>query len=262
MRPGERWTSAAPPEGGVLTAWARTAVRSLERFVLPNSCVCCGQATGARDPDALVCEVCRSRLKPVEPGCRRCQQPLPPVGPCRFCAAWPPEFLRCRSGVWMGPEARELIHHLKYEGYTRLVEVMAAVLRRFVEKPVEGGLVPVPLGARRLHDRGFNQAEVLARGLAREWNLPLSPAVVRRSRETRTQTALTPERRWANLAGAFEAVPPPAACRERGVIVIDDVLTTGATVAAVATALGRAGWRPIVAMTFARAVPYDIRASG
>ncbi len=276
---------------------------ALERFLLPNVCVACNRAVERHSPDALVCGVCRSRARRVSWGrgwgcgwgCPRCAHPLPPVGPCRFCGAWPDSLRWVRSAVWMDDEAREIVHHLKYEGYTTLGDLAATFIARALRRP-EGSLVPVPLSARRLKNRGYNQASVIADALGRIWRLPVRKGILRRTRNTDTQTALTPEERIENVRGAFAASPPPtpppqgrqgrqgrqnapasaagegmgseeaaasAAGKGRGgaaIILVDDVLTTGATLAAAATALEAAGWNDVGAVTFARAQPFVMRA--
>lgn len=247
----------------------RALVRAVERFVLPNVCVACERPTERSRPDALVCTPCLSRLRTVHGGCDRCSQPLPPVGPCRFCEGWPAALSWARSAVWMDEEARQIIHHLKYDGLSSLGAEIARLIARSVARVPRAVLVPVPLGRRRLRQRGFNQAEIVAGALARRWTLPLQPSLLRRQRETRTQTTLDPERRRENVRGAFAA-------RSRGrvgsategegpltptVILVDDVLTTGATLVAAAEALRLAGWPRIAAVTFARALPYAARAA-
>jgi ComF family protein len=234
-----------------------SALAALERLLLPNSCVACGRGVGPREPDSLVCPPCRSRLRPLTAGCDRCGQPLPPVGPCRFCRDWPVSLDHAASAVWLGAEARALIHHLKYEGYTRLSDDIAQIIARVVEHPGASVLAPIPLGARRMRQRGFNQAKAIARSLGRVWRVPVDAAVLARVRETKTQTALTPAERAENVAGAFAAAPPPL--NQGRVILIDDVLTTGATLAAAAAALHDAGWRCVGAVTFARALPFVVR---
>ena len=87
------------------------ALLALERLLLPNSCVSCGRVVVPSEPDALVCAQCYARLRAVPAGCARCWQPLPPVGPCRFCADWPEAFEWVRSAVWLGDEARDIVHH-------------------------------------------------------------------------------------------------------------------------------------------------------
>ncbi|MSR07426.1 MAG: ComF family protein [Gemmatimonadetes bacterium] len=246
-------------------AWA-LAVSDVARLLLPNACVACGRLVES-DPDALLCGVCRVRLRPMRPGCPRCAQPLPPVGPCRFCARWVPELTRVRSAVWLTPEAREVAHHLKYDDYPALATLVGAIIARDVAKPESGCLIPIPLGAQRLRSRGYNQAGKIARALAGHWGLPVSETALRRARETPSQTSLTPEARLANVTGAFAAFPPPSERRNGSgatempaAILVDDVLTTGATLSEAAQALAGAGWGPVMAVTFARAEPFEIRA--
>jgi ComF family protein len=174
--------------------------------------------------------------------------------------------------VWLSPEqgARQAIHALKYGGLPRIADDLAAVMSPppvcADESPV---LVPIPLAVRRERQRGYNQSAVLAGALARRWRMPVRPLLVR-VRETPTQTALTPEKRLANVAGAFElrigdcglridGLPIESAIRnpQSTIILVDDVFTTGATLAEAARALEVAGARTVAAVTFARAAIPD-----
>lgn len=229
----------------------------LAQFLLPNACVACGRMVDA-DPEALVCGVCRVRLRPVGVGCVRCAQPLPPVGPCRFCAGWTPALQAVRSAVWLTTEAREVAHHLKYDDYPALAAFAAQAMAREVARPGTGCLIPVPLGQKRLRSRGYNQAAAIAHALGVVWELPVWEPALRKARDTSSQTSLTPEARLANVAGAFAALPPSP--ERRAAILVDDVLTTGATLHEAAQALASAGWHPVTAVTFARAQPFEIRA--
>lgn len=237
------------------------ALQSLERLFLPNACVACDRLVGAQDPDALVCGSCRLRLKPLLGGCDRCRQPLPLIGPCRFCAAWPAQLVWARSAVWLDGEARQIVHHLKYAGYWRLASLLADTIVRHVARPSGAALVPIPLARRRLRERGYNQAALIARALGRRWKIPVGEELLTREREAGSQTALTPEQRLANVAGTFAAPPAPAAggAGEGGVIIVDDVLTTGATLCAAAASLAAGGWQRVAAVTFARALPFERR---
>jgi ComF family protein len=243
---------------------------ALERFLLPNACVSCERMVERFAPDSLLCRVCVTRLRPLPDGCERCRQPLPPVGPCRFCAHWPRILRRVTSAVWLGAEARAVVHHLKYDGLHALGDLAAEVMARSLRRPAAGLLVPIPLSAGRRRRRGYNQAEAIACGLARRWSLTVEPGILRRVKDTGTQTALTPEERAQNVARAFDAMPAaPAATAapEAGaggggaaIILVDDVLTTGATLGAAARALERRGRTDVVAVTFARALPYELAA--
>ncbi len=115
-------------------------------------------------------------------------------------------------------------------------------------------LVPVPLSRPRQRERGFNQCDVLGECLAEIWNVPLRSDVLARGSSTRSQTELTPGERLSNVAGVF-SVPPTAINAVRGahIILLDDVITTGATLGACAKVLFGAGARTISYMTFGRA---------
>ena len=131
-------------------------------------------------------------------------------------------------------------------------------------------LIPIPLAPQRLRERGYNQSEMLARALARKWRIPVLVDALVRTRETPTQTALTPETRLANVAGAFDVRNVKLEMRNEtasvnfafhissfALILVDDVFTTGATLAEAARALEQAGARRISGVTFARAAIPD-----
>ncbi len=227
------------------------SLRRAERWLLPGACLACGEAAGAADP--LICPLCQSRWRRLpEPQCDRCGQPsLLDGDPCRFCAGWPEALVWARSAVWLDEGARRAVHALKYGGWGRVAEPLAGAMRRLIAADPDGTLVPVPLSAARARRRGYNQAERLARALAAAGGWRVAPGLLIRARHTSTQTALSPEERRANIAAAFSA-PGPVAGR---VILVDDVLTTGATLAEAALTLAKAGANSVEAVTFARAMP-------
>jgi ComF family protein len=164
-----------------------------------------------------------------------------------------------RSVCWAtAGTGQRIVHALKYEGWWRVADGMALRMARLdwprdvVEE--RAALVPVPLAASRRRQRGYNQSESLAWALAPLWSVPVRTDVLERARDTRTQTRLSPEERLRNVSGAFQAT---AAARKslRGahVVMVDDVVTTAATLNACAAALHDAGVRIISYVTFGRA---------
>jgi ComF family protein len=222
----------------------------VERWLLPAACLLCEAPVPVRQGDALVCELCRSRWEPMAPPwCGRCGQPAFGDLECRLCATWPPGLARVRSAVWLRGTARTAVHRLKYDGWWRVAEALAAAMRTL--EPLTGrvSLIPVPLGSRRFRSRGYNQSERIAAALGALTGLPVRVDRLVRRHETRTQTALTPEARQANVAGAFEA----KGVTGQPCVLVDDVFTTGATLAEAAAALRAGGAARIEAVTFARA---------
>jgi ComF family protein len=223
----------------------------MERWLLPPACLLCGEPVPEREADALICDLCRIRWRPIpHPLCDRCGQPSLGDLECRLCAGWPEGLARVRSAVWLEASARDAVHRLKYEGWTRASEAMAETMRSL--EPLTGrvSLIPVPLGRRRLRQRGYNHSECIANALGARIGAPVRTDLLRRARETPTQTALTPEARHANVAGAFGA----GVVRGLELVLVDDVFTTGATLAAAGAALVEAGAARVEAVTFARAV--------
>jgi ComF family protein len=223
----------------------------VERWLLPPACLLCGELVPEREGDALICDLCRLRWRAIpHPVCRRCGQPGLRDLECRLCADWPAGLSRVRSAVWLEGSARDAVHRLKYDGWTRAAEAIAQAMQAL--EPLTAGvcLMPVPLGRQRLRARGYNQSECIAAALGACTGLPMRTDLLQRVRETRTQTALTPEARHANVAGAFHAGPVEGL----ELVLVDDVFTTGATLAAAGAALVQVGAARVEAVTFARAV--------
>ena len=229
---------------------------------LPRGCLGCRERIPPEESQGLVCARCRSLLRPPpSPRCQRCDLPLgtgqPPGEACLECAGWPPILSSTRAAVVLEPPADALVHSMKYEGWRILGQVLGGYMAK--NPPGQTGtgpVIPVPTTRRRQRRRGYNQALVLADYVAREWNRPILDALERPS--GRTQVRLSPSERRTNVQDTFQ-VKESVGSRIRGrrVILVDDVLTTGATAISAAEALGKAGAKEVHLLTFARALPFD-----
>lgn len=230
-----------------LTGLARSAVAPLGRAldaVLPPRCLACQEPMA---PPGGLCPDCWPMVRFLsEPQCQRCGIPLetPGLEVCGHCAAAPPAYGRARAVFAYEEGSRDLILRLKHADALAGVPVLARwMLRPGAEMLREADwLVPVPLHWRRLFKRRYNQSAELARALARSSGVAALPDGLARTRQTPSQGSLSRTRRRANVRDAFTV---PARHRERiagrHVVVIDDVMTTGATVEACAAALLDAG---------------------
>jgi len=171
---------------------------------------------------------------------------------CAGCRADPPWYTAVRAwGVFEG-NLRNAIHRLKYRNNIPLAEALARPMIAYLRQlawPVDL-VTPIPLGTARLRERGYNQAELLARPMAWACNIEFHPSAVKRARETRSQVGLTAQQRKQNVSGAFEAWHHLVT--GRNVLLVDDVATTGATMNACAAALRAAGARSVYGLTLAR----------
>jgi ComF family protein len=154
--------------------------------------------------------------------------------------------------------ASAMVHGLKYSGWAKIADEMAERMSRlsWPQDVLEerAGIVPIPLASARKRQRGYNQSELLAHGLAARWQIPVWADVVGRARETESQTRLTPEQRQGNVAGSFAIRPEKlGALLGAHVVIVDDVVTTAATLNECAKVLYTAGARIISYVTFGRA---------
>ncbi|MCA1848595.1 MAG: ComF family protein [Actinobacteria bacterium] len=223
-------------------------VSALADLFYPQYCVGC-----ERRASDLLCRTCFEVLPRIErPVCARCGMPTAfETFVCDECKGVDFGFESARAPLKYTGVGKEIVHALKYRGYTRVVESLATPLMLGVLDATDrfDAVVPVPLHRSRRRRRGFNQAELLARGVAGKINAPVSGTlqVVRR---TRDQVELSATERRANVSGAFRA-----GGRVRGrVLLIDDVFTTGATMSACAETLLRAGAREVHALSLCRTV--------
>jgi ComF family protein len=188
------------------------------------------------------------------PLCPRCGRPFAQAILCQECLARPSSLTGIRSVTWHVSPIADAVHALKYEGLRVLAEPLGEMLARYCELAAlpTGIVVPVPLHPSRLRERGYNQSLLLAKALTRRIGLPLEPALLIRERNTRSQVGLSPAARHANVAGAFRC--QSTSLDGERVLLIDDVMTTGATTVACADALLAVGAAEVWALTLSRAV--------
>lgn len=261
-----------------LQRYGGALLHGLAEFLFPAACAVCRERH-TPDRNGIVCATCLARLVPLPPPtCERCGHPrlslyapLPgkdsssaegggdPLPPCRWCTRLPP-FVRavrsvCRMDTGTGAA---IVHALKYGGWPAVAEPMARRMAR-IAFPADvaaerTALVPLPLSRTRERERGYNQAERLATALAPHWRVPVWRTVLHRTRDTQSQVRLTPSERAANVSRAF-ATSAEAHQLLRGahVVLVDDVITTAASLNAAARALTDGGARIISYVTFGRA---------
>ena len=216
-------------------------------LVFPPRCAACGEPPQAGTP---FCALCAGAVDPVPGPCPRCGRPGSGARECGPCALSPPGFGRLDAAALFGGPLADAVHALKYGGRPAVAGPLGAWMAARLPPAPGLAVVTVPLGRRRHVERGYDQAALLGDALARSARLRRLRGALRRVRETPPQVGLDRAARARNVEGAFAA---GAAVRGLDLLLVDDVVTTGATADAAARALLAAGARSVRVAALARA---------
>ena len=213
---------------------------------------------GCRRGGYRLCPDCRTHILPVqEPVCDVCCLPQPAPGICVRCKEIQPAYYKLHAwAIFEGP-MRSVLHELKYRRNLSLGDTLAQAMSREVKRlgwPIDL-VLPIPLGTKRRRERGYNQVGLVAMPLAYTMGWRYEPQALKRIRETRSQVGLSVEERRENVKGVFLA--DPRLIKNKIILLMDDVATTGATLASASNELVRAGSGKVYALTLARALPHQ-----
>ncbi len=229
-------------------------LKSVLSFVSGRHCLLCHHSIDELADD--LCPECQHDLPVVRQACQQCGASLETgfLSHCGNCITAPPAYDRVFSAYGYANPIRQLMTAYKFQQQLSLAPIFARALLARIKQPdsrIEA-LLPVPLHPARLRQRGFNQAIELARPIAQAYQKPMLLKLIRRKRNTETQSNLPAKHRAKNLRGAFECLQPPD---YKGVAIIDDVMTTGSTADELARTLKLNGVDYVEVWCVARAHP-------
>jgi len=223
-------------------------LKTIGGWLFGGSCFLCRGKSAA-----LLCAACDADLPRLGEGlCPRCALTSPAGAVCGRCLVQPPAYDATHAAIAYAFPGDVLIQALKFRGELALAPLLGDLLSKRVSNENIACVVPVPLSAERLRRRGYNQALEIARTVATATGARLAPETCQRTRDTSEQMELPIDERARNVRGAFEC---PRLVEGANVAVLDDVMTTGATLHEVAAALKRAGAARVVNWVVARTFP-------
>ena len=236
----------------------RTFSEGILNLIFPPNCLVCRRL---RNPQEILCPSCRDKiLLNHPPFCRKCSR-FAESGLCSVCRDRTPEFDFAWSACIYDDFLKTLLLQFKYHHKTVCRHVFARLMIRFIEDHrldirQFDSLVPVPLFASRWRQRGYNQSLLLAQAIGRAYHIPVDKNILRRARPTPSQTRLSSKDRWTNVSGAFRIKPnfEAQSLKNKKILVIDDLLTTGATASEAARTLKSSGAKLVGVLTLATAI--------
>ncbi|OQW94465.1 MAG: hypothetical protein BWK79_05855 [Beggiatoa sp. IS2] len=214
-------------------------LKSFRHWLLPQSCFLCGDAN-----PQTICSYCLESLPYQKTACQHCARSLPKNGVCGKCLQRPPPYQRTQVVFSYDYPVNKLILAMKFNDNLALLKLSGHLMAQRLDlEPRPDVLIPVPLHPKRLRQRGYNQSLELAKMIAKQTGIPLNYTACKRIRNTPQQTRLTAEQRETNVRGAFQVqfVKP----EWQHLVIIDDVMTTGATVTELANMFLNAGIRRV-----------------
>jgi ComF family protein len=203
------------------------------------------------------CPDCQARVPRLnEPFCDKCGIPTKRAEICEKCRSNPPAYRKMRSWAIFDSPIQNALHTMKYKRNISLGEMLALQMVDFFHSlhwQVQA-VLPVPLGKKRLKERGYNQVGLVARPLANNIGMEYLPGALKKTRETRSQVGLSASQRHENVKNAYQA--DPLAVNGKSVLLMDDVATTGSTISACTESLLSAGAKEVYVLTIARALSH------
>ncbi|MFA4854679.1 MAG: ComF family protein [Candidatus Omnitrophota bacterium] len=238
----------------------RALLKGLRDLIYPECCLACKKSIHPNQGRDFICTSCRDGIEMnLPPFCAYCGRHLDGLSLekniCPGCLSIKFNFDRAFSPCKYSGTIKKLIHEFKYSGSDYLGRDLGKIMNNFIrayDLPIEymDFIIPVPLHNSRLRQREFNQAQILSEQVAGEFNKEVLAQVLIRNRMTKTQTGLDPQERWINVEESF-CVTRPEMVRERNLLLVDDVLTTGATSSQAAKSLKESGARNVFLLTLA-----------
>ena len=238
----------------------RRLMRGIADFTFPKTCLSCKAKLNASDDQDYICRPCQVKIKRnIPPFCSVCGRHLEKKNLnksiCPGCLRKNLHFDRAFSPCLYEGVVKELIHEFKYKGKDHLGKRLSELMIEFVKEydlPINylDLIIPMPLHKTRLREREFNQAEILSMHIASEFNVNLAPDLLARHRFTRTQTELPVDNRFSNVTNSF-SVAENSGLKNKNILLIDDVLTTGATSSEAAKTLKDSGAKIVFVLTLA-----------